>query len=175
MQAVGRPVAWLAPLFFTLTLVGGLTSDRSLDPPFEGVRPWGLLSDSLTGALGIVGLLGMVGTLLVAAATLVVRYRHADLTVRRQLEEIALAGLLLPLAMIGGTLDPTGRPVGSPDLRALHPAAGRRARQHRRRGAAVTRLDNIDRVVATTVVLRDPDHAASGRRSSRPSSWPAAC
>ncbi len=38
----------------------------------------------------------MVVTLVLAAASLVVRYRRADLTVRRQLKWIALAGLLAP-------------------------------------------------------------------------------
>ena len=30
-------------------LVGGLTSHRALDPPFDDVRPWGLLPDAVAG------------------------------------------------------------------------------------------------------------------------------
>ena len=113
-----RPVAWLAPLFFTLTLVGGLTSSRPLDPPFDDVRPWGLLSDSVTGTLSSVGLLGMVVTLLLAAASLVVRYRRADLTARRQLKWIALAGLSAADRDHLGVPRPHRRLFGTDDLRA---------------------------------------------------------
>ena len=146
-----RPVAWLAPLFFALTLVGGLTSSRPIDPPFDHVQPWGLLSDSLTGTLSIVGLLGMVVTLLLAAASLVVRYRRADLTARRQLKWIALAGLLLPIAIISASLDPTGDSSGPMTyvpfillLVAVPVSIGVAVLRYR--------LYDVDQVVATTVV-----------------------
>ena len=146
-----RPVARLAPIFIALTLVGGLTSHRALDPPFDDVRPWGLLPDAVTGTLSTVGLVGMVVTLLLAAVSLVVRYRRADLTVRRQLKWIALSGLLLPLAIIGGSLDPSGDSSGALTyvpftlLMVAVPVSI---------GVAVLRyrLYDVDQVVTTTVV-----------------------
>ena len=146
-----RPVVWLAPVFFAMSLVGGLTSNRALDPPFEHVRPWGLLTDSLTGTLSAVGLLGMIVTLLLGATSVVLRYRRADLTVRRQLKWIALAGLLLPIAIIGGSLDPTGDSSGPLTyvpflllLVAIPVSIGVAVLRYR--------LYDVDRVVTTTLV-----------------------
>ncbi len=146
-----RPVARLAPVFFVMVLVGGLTSHRTLDRPWDHVRPWGLLPDSVSEPLSLVGLLGMVASMLLGAASVVVRYRRADLTMRRQLKWIALAGLLLPIAIIGGSLDPTGDssgPLTFVPLLLLLVAVPASI------GVAVLRyrLYDVDQVVATTVV-----------------------
>lgn len=87
-------MTWAAPIFFALTLMGGLTSHRALDRPFDQVAPWRLLPESVTGAASGVGLTGMVATILLAAASVIVRYRRADQAVRRQLKSVALSGVL---------------------------------------------------------------------------------
>ena len=93
----------------------------------------------------------MVVTLLLAAASLVVRYRRADLTARRQLKWIALAGLLLPIAIISASLDPTGDSSGPMTyvpfillLVAVPVSIGVAVLRYR--------LYDVDQVVATTVV-----------------------
>ncbi|MCY7399697.1 MAG: histidine kinase, partial [Nocardioides sp.] len=146
-----RPVAWTAPIFFALTLVGGLTSYRVLDQPFDQVAPWGLLPESVRGLVAGVGLAGMTVTFLLAAASVIVRYRRAGQTVRRQLKWIALSGVLIPVAIIGGTLDPTGDSSGPltyvPFLLMLVAVPVSI-------GVAVLRyrLYDVDQVVATTTV-----------------------
>ncbi|MEO7423130.1 MAG: hypothetical protein ABIU87_12130, partial [Ornithinibacter sp.] len=146
-----RPVAWAAAIFFALTLVGGLTSHRMLDRPFDQVTPWGLLPESVTGPMAGVGLAGMTVTFLMAAVSVVLRYRRADGTVHRQLKWIALSGVLIPVAIIGGTLDPTGDSSGPltyvPFLLMLVAVPVSI-------GVAVLRyrLYDVDQVVATTTV-----------------------
>jgi signal transduction histidine kinase len=146
-----RPVALLAPVFFAMTLVGGLTSHRTLDRPWDDVEPWNLFPDSVSGPLSLVGLLGMVATMLAAAVSLVIRYRRGDLTERRQLKWIALAGLLLPIAIISGSFDPTGDSSGPLTyvpfvllLIAVPVSIGVAVLRYR--------LYDVDRVVTTTVV-----------------------
>ena len=60
-------------------LVGGFTSHEALDPPVENVPPLALLPEGVSPWLQGLGLLGMIATLLLAAASLVVRYRRSDL------------------------------------------------------------------------------------------------
>ena len=64
-----------------LQLVGGFTSHEQLDPPFDDVPPLALLPEQVGPWLQGLGLLGMIATLLLAAASLVVRYRRSDGTV----------------------------------------------------------------------------------------------
>jgi signal transduction histidine kinase len=146
-----KPVVWLAAVSFALTTIGGLTSQRELDSPWDAVQPWGLLPDSVTGPLSLVGLLGMVVALLLGAASLVVRYRRANLSERRQLKWIALAGLLLPIAIISGSFDPSGDSSGPMTfvpflllLVAVPVSIGIAVLRYR--------LYDVDRVVTTTVV-----------------------
>ena len=141
----------MAPVFFAMTLVGGMLSDRTLDSPWDDVRPWGLLPESVSGPLGAVGLLGLIATMLAAAGSVVVRYRRADLTMRRQLKWIALAGLLLPIAIISSSVDPTSDSSGPLTyvpfillLVALPTSIGVAVLRYR--------LYDVDRVVTTTVV-----------------------
>ncbi len=146
-----KSVAWAAAASFGLTMIGGLTSMRELDRPWDHVRPWGLLPESVTGLLSLVGLLGMVVTLLLGAASVVIRYRRADQTVRRQLKWIALAGLLLPITIISASFDPSGDssgPLTYVPLLLLLVAVPLSI------GVAVLRyrLYDVDRVVTTTVV-----------------------
>ncbi len=146
-----RPVAWMAPVFFAMTLVAGLLSDRTLDSPWDDIRPWGLLPESVSGPLALVGLLGLIATMLAAAGSVVVRYRRADLTMRRQLKWIALAGLLLPIAIISSSFDPTSDSSGPLTyvpfvllLVAVPTSIGVAVLRYR--------LYDVDRVVSTTVV-----------------------
>jgi len=146
-----RGVAWFGAASFVVTLVGGLTSSEALDRPFHGVRPWGVLPESVALTLQFAGLLGMIVTLLLAAASLVLRYRRADLTGRRQLKWISLAGLLIPVAIISSSLDPAPDSSGPATwlpfalvLVAVPVSIGVAVLRYR--------LYEVDQVVSTTVV-----------------------
>ena len=99
------------------------------------------------------GLLGMTVTLLLAAASLVLRYRRSDALVRRQLKWIALAGCLLPVAILSSTfLDDTGDSSG---VATVLPFLLLSVALPVSIGVAVLRyrLYDVDQVVSTTVVL----------------------
>src|SRR6478735_1136846 len=89
--------------------------------------------------------------MLLGAASVVIRYRRADQTVRRQLKWIALAGLLLPITIISASFDPTSDSSGPLTyvpfillLVALPTSIGVAVLRYR--------LYDVDRVVTTTVV-----------------------
>ncbi len=90
---------------FVVTLAGGLSSHDTLDRPFHDVEPAALLPQPVAVTMQSVGLLGMIITLILAAASLVVRFRRAENTQRQQLKWIALAGVLLPVAIIASTIE----------------------------------------------------------------------
>ena len=98
------------------------------------------------------GLLGMTVTLVLAATSLVLRYRRSDAVVRRQLKWIALAGCLLPVAILSSTFldnttDSSGVATSLPFLLlfiALPASIGVAVLRYR--------LWDVDRVVATTAV-----------------------
>ena len=90
---------------FVVTLAGGLSSHDTLDRPFHEVEPAALLPQPVAVTMQSVGLLGMIITLILAAASLVVRFRRAENTQRQQLKWIALAGVLLPVAIIASTIE----------------------------------------------------------------------
>ncbi len=99
---------WVGVVSFATVHVGGLSSDERLDQPFQDVsRSSALLPHAVAGWMQGLGLLGMIATLLAAATSIVVRYRRAESAVRRQLKWIALAGWLIPIAIISSSLDPT--------------------------------------------------------------------
>ncbi|MGI9083867.1 MAG: histidine kinase [Aeromicrobium sp.] len=100
-----RMVAALGPLSFAVTLAGGLASHESLDRPFQDVEPGAWLPETVAQTMQGLGLLGMIATLVLAAASLVVRFRRADLVERQQLKWIALAGTLLPIAVIASSIE----------------------------------------------------------------------
>jgi signal transduction histidine kinase len=146
-----RGVAWFGAASFVVTLVGGLTSSETLDPPFDHVRPWGALPGPVALAMQGLGLLGMIVTLVLAAVALVLRYRRADLTGKRQLKWIALAGLLIPVAIVSSTLDPAPDSSGPATwlpfalvLVAFPVSIGVAVLRYR--------LYDVDQVVTTTVV-----------------------
>ena len=96
---------WFAVASFTATLLTGLLGGEQLDAPFSNVPPYDVLPEWLHATLAF-GLLGMVVTLVAAAVCLVLRYRRSDQSVRHQLKWIALAGALIPVAIISASLDP---------------------------------------------------------------------
>ena len=100
-----RKAAALGVVSFTLTLVGGIASHEPLDRPFQDVDPGALLPEAVAQSLQFGGLLGMIATLILAAASLVVRFRRAELEERQQLKWIALAGTLLPIAIIASSIE----------------------------------------------------------------------
>jgi signal transduction histidine kinase len=146
-----RWVVGLGVVSFAATTLGGLLGGERLDRPFQDLPPYDVLPDPVHEVLGL-GLLGMTVTVVLAAASLVLRYRRADGVVRRQLKWIALAGCLLPVAILSSTfLDNTGDSSGAATavpfvlLFLAIPASI---------GVAVLRyrLWDVDRVVAATVV-----------------------
>jgi signal transduction histidine kinase len=100
-----RSIAIGGAVAATVTLVGGLLSANALDPPFEDVAPLDVLPDSITGAMQGLGLLGMFATLIAAAVAVVSRFRGSDGELRAQMKWVAYAALLIPVAILVGTLD----------------------------------------------------------------------
>jgi signal transduction histidine kinase len=152
-RLLSRRWRWLVALgavSFAAVLAGGALGGERLDPPFGAVPSYDVLPSWLHAALTF-GLLGMVVTLLGAAVSLVLRYRRSDETGRHQLKWIALAGLLLPIAIIGGSFDPTGDSSGPATfvpfallLIALPASIGLAVFRYR--------LYDVDRVFSTTAV-----------------------
>ena len=100
-----RAVAVLGVVSFASTLIGGMASHETLDRPFQDVAPLALLPEPLSQVMQFGGLLGMIATLILAATSLVVRFRRAGLEERQQLKWIALAGTLLPVAIIASSIE----------------------------------------------------------------------
>ncbi len=100
-----RIVAALGVVSFATTLIGGMSSHETLDRPFQDVEPLAWLPEPLSQALQLGGLLGMIATLVLAATSLAVRFRRAGLEERQQLKWIALAGTLLPVAIIASSIE----------------------------------------------------------------------
>jgi signal transduction histidine kinase len=100
-----RIAAVLGVVSFATTLAGGLASRETLDRPFQDVEPGALLPEPVALGMQSVGLLGMIATLVLAATSLVMRFRRADLEERQQLKWIALAGTSLPLAIIASSIE----------------------------------------------------------------------
>jgi signal transduction histidine kinase len=146
-----RAVAWFGAAAFTATTVGGMTSSEALDRPFQDVPPWDVLNGTVSQTMQTVGLLGMIATLLLAAVSLALRYRRADLTGKRQLKWIALAGLLIPVSIISSSLDPMPESSGPA---TWFPFAVVLVAVPVSIGVAVLRyrLYDVDQVVATTAV-----------------------
>ncbi len=147
-----RWVVVLGVLSFGAVTVNGLLGAERLDRPFQDMSSYDVLPAPVRAVLGL-GLLGMTVTVLLAAAALVLRYRRSDALVRRQLKWIALAGCLLPVAILSSTfLDDTGDSSGVATLLpflllflALPASIGVAVLRYR--------LYDVDRVVSTTVVL----------------------
>lgn len=100
-----RAAAVLGVVSFASTLIGGMASHESLDPPLQDVEPLALMPEPVALTMQFGGLLGMIATLILAAASLVVRFRRAGLEERQQLKWIALAGTLLPVAIIASSVE----------------------------------------------------------------------
>ena len=100
-----RTAAMLGVVSFATTLIGGMTSHQTLDRPLHGVEPLGLLPEPVSQTMQFGGLLGMIITLILAATSLVVRFRRAGLEERQQLKWIALAGTLLPVSIIASSIE----------------------------------------------------------------------
>ena len=146
-----RWVVVLGLVSFTAVTVNGMFGAEQLDRPFQDMTSYDVLPAPVHAVLGL-GMLGMTVTLLLAAASLVLRYRRSDAAVRRQLKWIALAGCLLPVAVLSSTFldktpDSSGLATGLPFLLlfiALPASIGVAVLRYR--------LYDVDRVVSTTVV-----------------------
>ena len=146
-----RMAAVLGVVSFVTTLAGGVASHETLDRPYQDVAPGALLPEPAAMGMQMVGLLGMIATLVLAATSLVVRFRRADLEERQQLKWIALAGTSLPLAIIassieGSFIDGTGIVTGVSftfAMVAIPTAIGIAVMRYR--------LFDIDRVISATV------------------------
>ncbi len=100
-----RAAAVLGVVSFATTLIGGMASHETLDRPFQDVAPLALLPEPVSQGMQLGGLLGMIATLVLAATSLAVRFRRAGLEERQQLKWIALAGTLLPVAIIASSIE----------------------------------------------------------------------
>ncbi len=105
LSARWRKAAVLGIVSFAVSLAGGVASHETLDRPFHDVPPGALLPEPVALGMQSVGLLGMIATLVLAATSLVIRFRRADLEERQQLKWIALAGTSLPLVIIASSIE----------------------------------------------------------------------
>lgn len=90
---------------FVVTLAGGITSNETLDPPFQEVPPAGLLPDTIALSMQFIGLLGMIVTLGLGATSLIIRFRRSVDVERQQLKWIALAGVMLPVTITASSIE----------------------------------------------------------------------
>jgi signal transduction histidine kinase len=148
LSARWRSIAIGGAVAAAVTLVGGLLSGNALDPPFEDVAPLAILPDSITGAMQGFGLLGMFATLIAAATAVVSRFRGSEGELRAQMKWVAYAALLIPVAILVGTLD------GGTGLATLIGLMAVEIAIPLSIGIAVTRyrLYEIDRLVNATLV-----------------------
>jgi signal transduction histidine kinase len=145
-----RWVVVLGVLSFSATTLSGVLGGERLDRPFEDVPSFDVLPAPVHAVLGL-GLPGMTITVVLAATSLVLRYRRSDAVVRRQLKWIALAGCLLPVAILSSTFldktpDSSGLATWLPFVllfMALPASIGVAVLRYR--------LWDVDRVVAATV------------------------
>ncbi|MFZ0141049.1 MAG: histidine kinase [Aeromicrobium sp.] len=146
-----RVVAALGVVSFVTTLIGGMASHETLDRPYQNVEPLALLPEPVAQVLQFGGLLGMIATLILAAASLAVRFRRAGLEERQQLKWIALAGTFLPVAIIASSIE--GFYVEGVGWVTSVSFALAMAAIPLAIGVAVTRyrLFDIDRVISATV------------------------
>jgi signal transduction histidine kinase len=100
-----RPIAIGGAIAFAVTTLGGFLSSQALDPPFDHVAPLAVLPDSISGWTQGLGLLGMFATLVAAMIAVISRFRHSEGELRRQMKWIAYSAVLIPLAIVVGTID----------------------------------------------------------------------
>ena len=100
-----RSIAIGAAVAAAVTMLGGLLSANTLDPPFEDIAPLALLPDSITGAMQGLGLLGMFAALIAAAVAVVSRFRGSEGELRAQMKWVAYGATLIPVTILVGTLD----------------------------------------------------------------------
>ncbi len=149
-----RWIAFLGAMSFLTTIVAGMLSHDRLDPPFSEVPPAAVLPPDVALPLQIGGLLGMLVTLTAGLVALVVRFRRSTGVERLQLKWVALAGPLIPLAIVLGTVDGVLRDGGSGGLLTAASSGAALAALPVAIGVAVLRyrLYDIDRVISGTVV-----------------------
>jgi len=152
----GRLWRWAAGfgvVAFVSTIIGGMLGHDTLDAPFSSVPPAAVLSPVVAGTLQTVGLLGMLATLITGVAALTIRFRRSSGVERLQLKWVALAGGLIPLAIVLGTVDGLTRDSGSGLLTAASSGLALAALPVAI-GIAVLRyrLYDVDRVISGTVL-----------------------
>lgn len=147
-----RWAARLGVVSFTVTTVGGLLDGEALDAPFQRVPPLAVLPDPLSEALAALGLLGMIATLILAMGALVLRFRRSAGLERLQLKWVALSGVLIPVAILCGTVD--GYVRDAPGPLTTIPSGLVLVAVPLTIGFAVLRyrLYDVDRVISATVL-----------------------
>jgi signal transduction histidine kinase len=100
-----RPVAAGGAISFVLAVAAGMLWDEPLDAPYESFAPYAVVPDAVAETVHALALLGMIVTLVLAMVALVIRYRRATGVVRLQLKWIAYAGVLIPIAILAGTVE----------------------------------------------------------------------
>jgi signal transduction histidine kinase len=100
-----RPAIVFGGLSFLIALIAGMLWDEPLDAPFEQLEPVGLLPAGVASALHTLGLVGMIATLVLAVVAIRSRLRGADRVLRSQIKWVAYAAVLIPVAIIAGTVE----------------------------------------------------------------------
>ena len=147
-----RPVAAGVAGAFLLTLVTGMLDDETLNPPFESVAPYAVLSEGgVAGLVHMLGLVGMLAGLVLSFAAVGVRFRGGDPETRAQLKWVAYAAAFIPLAIVTGIVEGiVGGPAGAATALAwLVPMIGVPTAI----GVAILRyrLYDIDRLISVTL------------------------
>ncbi len=91
----------------TLAVLGvTILRDSAFDAPYADVpAPVGVLSGAAAGVAIVAMLAALIVALALAAAAMIVRFRRSDGVERTQMKWLAAAAVLLPLAIVAGTID----------------------------------------------------------------------
>ena len=147
-----RPVVLGGAATFLVTFATGMLGDQTLDPPFEPVEPYALVTGGGAELVHSLGLVGMIVTLLLSFVALGSRFRGADETVRAQLKWVIYAAAFIPVAIVVGTVEGmlTDEPGPATLIALLLPLVGVPVAV----GVAVLRyrLYEIDRLISVTLV-----------------------
>jgi hypothetical protein len=146
-----RLVGWTAGIGIASVVLLAFAPGRLTEPPFEGVvNPVGVNgADPILDVVGPVGWASILLSILAAAASMLIRFRHAVGRERQQLKWMASAAGLFALAFVGSAfLSPVSEEIGQVAILLAYATIPIAA------GVAIMRyrLYDIDRILNRTLV-----------------------
>ena len=101
-----RPVVWFAAGATLASFATAFIRADAFDDPYAGVDPpLGVASGAASGVLTAVSLLALTAALVLAAVAMILRFRRSRGVERTQMKWLAAAAVLLPVAIVAGTVD----------------------------------------------------------------------